>query len=97
MSGSVVGGAAGEDQSGRIMRLEVALLSTLQMLDAEKAKVTAVRALLDRASALFPCSCDDAYKMRGLSAPDCAWCQDVGEFVDDLRTVLRSGDETKGE
>lgn len=45
---------ADPDPAGRMVRLETALLTTLKLLDAEKAKIAAVRALHRRAYLQMP-------------------------------------------
>ena len=40
--------------------------------------------LIEKIKKIMPCSCIDAYKMRGLSAPDCAYCN----YVDDIADMI---------
>lgn len=38
--------------------------------------------LLGELSDILPCTCIEAYKSRGLSAPDCAGCNHIEDVVD---------------
>jgi len=44
-----------------------------------------LKAELERALAVLPCTCDVAYKSRGLIAPDCSHCQ----YMDEVRAAIQ--------
>ena len=46
---------------------------------------------------LGACSCHEAYKSRGLTAPDCVWCDCSAELIEALRATRREALERAAE
>ena len=40
---------------------------------------------------LGSCSCHEAYKSRGMTAPDCVWCDCSAELIEALHTAYAAG------
>lgn len=36
------------------------------------------------------CSCDEAYTSRGLTAPDCAWCNNVDGILEAMKEYAKN-------
>ena len=45
---------------------------------------------------LGACSCHEAYKSRGMTAPDCVWCDCSAELIEALNAAYAAGLDASG-